>query len=288
MGAIVCHELPEAGTEIPRHVSILPGPWPPQGGYLGAKYNAFKTYDPRNGIPDTKRRVPEDRFNRRLEDVEVVDRQFAKGRLRNVEQSRTLHRTTMDKAIRMMSSEQLKAFDVDEEPERTHADFGDTEFGRGCLAALRLMEVGVRCVEVTLRGWDSHLNNHEVQADRVKVLDPALAALIRNLRERELFERTIVICGGEFGRTPRINPAGGRDHWPHGFSIALAGGGIRGGQTVGATDPDGSKEVADPVQVAAIHATILHALGIDFRRELQTPVGRPMKLSDGRPLRQLL
>mgnify|MGYP002527251321 FL=1 len=175
--------------------------------------------------------------------------------------------------------------------------FGDSPFGRGCLAAARLVEVGVRCVEVTLQGWDSHLNNHETQKARAETLDPAFASLIRYLHERELLDDTIVICGGEFGRTPKINPSGGRDHWPHGFTIAMAGGGIAGGRVIGETSPepspegkgkDKTKNVKDPQQVANIHATVLKTLGIDFEEELMTPVRRPMIVSEGTPIKELL
>jgi uncharacterized protein (DUF1501 family) len=177
------------------------------------------------------------------------------------------------------------------------SSFGETPFGRGCLAAARLIEVGVRCVEVTLDGWDSHINNHEIHRQRVAELDPALAGLLSYLEARDLLKRTVVFCGGEFGRTPRMNRAGGRDHWPHGFSIALAGGGIAGGRVVGETspvppaDPQARRvetHVRDPRQVADIHATILHALGINPRHQLFTPAGRPLPLSEGEPVRELL
>ena len=144
-----------------------------------------------------------------------------------------------------MSSEQLKAFDVSREPAAVRKPYGDTPFGRGCLAARRLIEVGVRCVEVTLSGWDTHANNHTQVAKQLEILDPAFGALIRDLRERKLLDKTVVLCAGEFGRTPSVNPAGGRDHWPNGFSLALAGGGIRGGTVVGATDPEGKADPTD-------------------------------------------
>jgi uncharacterized protein (DUF1501 family) len=173
--------------------------------------------------------------------------------------------------------------------------FGDTPFGRGCLAAARLISVGVRCVEVTLDGWDSHVNNHESHQERAKALDPAYAALLRYLRERDLLDSTVVVWGGEFGRTPQVNPLGGRDHWPHGFTMALAGGGIGGGRVIGETSPsppeksdDWTQFVADPRSIADIHATVLHALGVDFGKELLTPVGRPMKLCEGEVIRELL
>ena len=174
-----------------------------------------------------------------LSDLDVVERAFARGRAGRV--AATLHRETLARARTMMSSEQLRAFDVGREPAAVRAEYGDTPFGRGCLAARRLIEVGVRCVEVTLDGWDSHVNNHEVHRKLVGELDPAFAALIRDLKMRGLLDRTVVLCGGEFGRTPKVNLAGGRDHWPNGFSLALAGGGMRGGFALGETDPEGQE-----------------------------------------------
>jgi hypothetical protein len=293
LGAVVCHQLP-SDTEIPRHVSIYPGPWPARGGYLGDQYDAFKVGDPRGRIPDVRARVGAERARRRIEDLEVIEAEFARGRLEDLDGRKTLHRTSIRSALKMMSSEQLKAFDVGEAPAAVQAEYGDTRFGRGCLAAVQLIAAGVRCVEVTLGGWDSHLNNHEIQAERVSILDPAFAALIRDLRRRDLLDRTVVICGGEFGRTPVMNPAGGRDHWPHGFSIALAGGGIQGGRVVGETSNDPTldkdkldRNVSHPKTVADVHATVMHAVGINFRRELITPIGRPMVLSEGAVIKEL-
>ncbi|MCA9179649.1 MAG: DUF1501 domain-containing protein [Planctomycetales bacterium] len=290
IGAVCCHQLPD-NLEIPRHVSILPGQWPAKGGYLGAKHDAFKVGDPRRPIQDVISPVEPSRFQRRLADLDIVEAEFATGRPADLDETRLRHRASMEAALKMMSSEQLVAFDINQEPQSVLEPYGDTPFGRGCLAAVRLIEAGVRCVEVTLGGWDSHINNHELQARGVSTLDPAFAALIRDLERRELLDSTVVLCGGEFGRTPRINPTGGRDHWPHGFSVALAGGGIPGGQVVGATSPEPNLEVKDkttnveqPVQVQDVHATILQALGVNFREELATPVGRPMVISEGEPL----
>ncbi len=188
----------------------------------------------------------------------------------------------------MMSSEQLRAFDVSNEPLALRRSYGDTPFGRGCLAARRLIEVGVRCVEVTLDGWDAHVNNHAIHRERLAVLDPALSALLRDLRERGLLERTLVVVAGEFGRTPTINPVGGRDHWPTGFSVALAGGGVRGGRVIGETDPDGKDNPTNPVTVGDLHATILTAVGIDPKKVNQTPIGRTVRFSEGEPIAELL
>jgi uncharacterized protein (DUF1501 family) len=116
----------------------------------------------------------------------------------------------------------------------------------------------------------------------VKILDAAYASLIRDLKKLGLLESTIVVCGGEFGRTPKINNVGGRDHWPHAFSMLVAGGGFAGGRVIGATDPQGEKkEPENPVFVEDLHATIQDLLGIDHTKEIMTPIGRPMALSKG-------
>ncbi len=286
LGAICCHELPKAGTEIPRHVSILPGPAPARGGFLGTRYDAFKVYDPANQVPDVKGRVSEERQARRQADLAFLERRFAAGRGRQVEAVAT--RTTVESAQAMMASEQLRAFDISEEPEALLADYGESPFGRGCLAARRLIEVGVRCVEVTLSGWDSHIDNHETHRELVSVLDPAMAALVRDLRQQGLLDQTVVLCMGEFGRTPRINVLDGHDHWPHGFSAAIAGGGLKGGIAVGKTDPEGGRDVEEPHTIADLHATIHEVLGIDIAKENISRAQRPIAISEGTPIAALL
>ncbi len=287
IGAVCCHELPVGKTDIPRHISILTGQWPSRGGYLGGEYDAFQVGDPKETLPDVTAAVAGPRELARVSDLDVVERAFARGRPTRAQG--TLHRETIARARVMMTSEQLKSFNVAQEPASVLAEYGDTAFGRGCLAARRLIEVGVRCVEVTLGGWDSHVNNHETHRKLVKQLDPAFAALLRDLARRQLLDRTVVLCCGEFGRTPKINPFGGRDHWPTGFSLALGGGGLRGGQALGATDPEGSKNPVIPTTVEDVHATILKTLGIDPSKEKIAPLtGRPVKLSAGKPIRELL
>jgi hypothetical protein len=286
IGAICCHELPVAGTDIPRHVSILSSQWPARGGYLGAEFDAFRTGDPADPVPDTASHQPRDRDQQRLGHLDVVESAFARGRQGRVEG--TMHRATVADARKMMSSEQLKAFDISKEPLALRRAYGETPFGRACLAARRLTEAGVRCVEVTLAGWDTHANNHAQHKELLAVLDPAFSALVRDLRERGQLERTVVVCGGEFGRTPRVNVAGGRDHWPNGFSLALAGGAIRGGQTIGETDPEGKAAPMSPVSVGDLHATVLTAVGIDPAKLNQTPIGRTVRFSEGKPITGLL
>jgi hypothetical protein len=287
IGAICCHELPVGRTDIPRHISILSEKWPSRGGFLGGEFDAFQVGDPRGKLPDVTSPVPEARDLARVRDLEVAERVFARGRRGRVDS--TLHRETLARARTMMTSDQLKAFDVSQEPAAVLAEYGDTPFGRGCLAARRLIEVGVRCVEVTLGGWDTHVNNHEIHRARARVLDPAFAALVRDLFRRDLLERTVVLCCGEFGRTPKVNPLGGRDHWPGGFSLAIAGGGLRGGLAIGQTDPEGLKQPVRPSTVEDVHATVLTALGLDPAKANTAPAtGRPIKLSAGKLIRELL
>lgn len=295
IGSVLCHQTSD-NLEIPRHVSILSGQWPARGGYLGPQYDAFKMGDPREPLPNLKSYLSEERQESRLKGLRnVVERSFAKERLRDMNQIKTMHESSTERAIKMMDSEQIKAFDVSLESTQTLASFGDTSFGKGCLAAVRLIETGVRCVEVELSGWDTHINNHALQSSLCNTLDAALAATLQQLAQRNLLESTLVLCGGEFGRTPTINVSGGRDHWPTGFSVLLAGGNIRPGIVVGETspDPDESPEkrmesVAQPVRVEDLHATMLHALGIDFEQEIKTPVGRPLALSQGNIVKELI
>ncbi|MEQ1862021.1 MAG: DUF1501 domain-containing protein [Chthoniobacteraceae bacterium] len=288
IGAIISHELPDAKIEIPTHVSILPNRWPARGGFFGAEYAAFQIGDPAKPVPDVKAVAGAEGMERRLADLQVVERAFARGRRPDLEKTKTLHQLTMQSARRIMSSDQLKAFDVSEVPAAERAAYGDTPFGRGCLAAVRLIEAGVRCVEVTLNGWDTHANNAEGQAAQVKILDAAYASLIRDLKRRGLLDHTIVLCGGEFGRTPKINLFDGRDHWAKGFSMLVAGGGFAGGRLIGETDPEGVKEEpTDPIRVEDLHATAQHLLGIDYTKEIMTSIGRPIALSDGRVIRKL-
>lgn len=294
IGAVVCHELPPATAggqtlDIPTHISILPSNFAGRGGYLGAEFDAFQVGDPVNPVPDLRSRVDDQRNERRFDALSVLEKSFARGRLADLEGSRTLHQTAIGNARKMMTSEQLDAFNVSERPKAEREAFGENRFGRGCLAAMALVEAGVRCVEVTLNGWDTHVDNHEGQMKQKAILDPALASLIRGLKERDLYDDTIVMVGGEFGRTPKINLTEGRDHWPHGFSVVLGGGGLRSGLAIGETDPGGEKQdPADPVRVEDVHATVLHQLGIDYEYELLTPIGRPLPISEGRPIRTLL
>jgi len=287
IGALIPYELKNSSLEIPAYVSLGEGQWPGRGGYLGDEYDAFRIFEPGQGLHNMRARVGDRRQDNRIEGLSMLSNSFRKGRGQLAD--RTMHQRTVEQALTMMNSDQLKAFEIEEEPEPTRKRYGDTRFGRGCLVARRLIETGVRSVEVSLSGFDSHANNFEAHQNRAAELDPAFAALIDDLRQRDLYDSTIVLCIGEFGRTPRINPLDGRDHWPNGFSAVVGGGGLRSGVVIGETDPSGeNKDPADPVKVQDLYATILSQLSIDPDKELMTPIGRPLYLCEGTPLPQLL
>jgi hypothetical protein len=287
IGAVVAHELPAPGLELPRFIALGDGQNPSRGGYLGATLDPYRVVVPGRSGQNLEPHVSGDRQERRLAALATLTRSFEAGRVEAVR--RTLHEHTLGEAITLMGSEQLEAFAVTAEPQAVRDAYGDTPFGRGCLVARRLVETGVRSVEVTLGGFDTHVENFSGHATQAAVLDPALSALVADLEDRDLLASTTVLVCGEFGRTPAINPLDGRDHWPHGFSCLLAGGGVAAGRLVGATDPEGREKMpSDPVEIADLSATVLAALGIDFAREVSTPIGRPMRLSPGRPQSRLL
>jgi uncharacterized protein (DUF1501 family) len=153
-------------------------------------------------------------------------------------------------------------------------------FGQGVLLARRLVERGVPFVEVTLDGWDTHQNNFDRVKELCGTLDAAFAALLADLKERGLLDSTLVVCQGEFGRTPKINASTGRDHWPASWAVALAGGGIKTGQAVGRTSADGTVVEERPVSVPDLIATVAKAVGIDPKKQNMSNVGRPIRVAD--------
>ena len=197
-----------------------------------------------------------------------------------------------------MQSDASRAFDLDQEPASRRETYGRTPFGEGCLLARRLIEQGVPFVEVSLNGaagneplaWDTHQNNFPSVRRLCQVLDAGWSSLLEDLRDRGLLDSTLVVWMGEFGRTPRINPRNGRDHYPAAWSTVLCGGGIRGGQVIGATTDDGLQIRERPVRVPDLMATICLALGVDPMAQNMSNVGRPIRLADpdAEPVREVI
>jgi uncharacterized protein (DUF1501 family) len=279
-------------TDLPPYVSI-PESAGLEAGFLGAEFEPFSV----GGDPSQK-------------NFEVRDLQPAMG----LDRSRILRRKefstkfsffrrsdltsgldtdpTMDRAFRLVLSPSAKrAFDLERESEVTRQRYGDRSFGQSCLLARRLIEQGVRFVTVRYKGWDTHENlklhlrdgysGAKVGVGLVPTFDRAFSALLCDLEERRMLDETLVIAMGEFGRTPKLNARGGRDHWPRVFSVAMAGGGVRGGQVIGRSDFTGESPVENAVTPSDLAYSVFRLLGIDPTMELTTPDGRPIPVNQG-------
>lgn len=199
--------------------------------------------------------------------------------------------TFYQKAYSLMTSAKAKeAFDIRREKESLRNDYGMTSLGQCCLLSRRLVEAGCRFVSIENGHWDTHRENTKSLRDLlVPSVDRAIPALLRDLEERGLLDSTLVVIATEFGRTPRINVMAGRDHWPNAFSIVMAGGGIKVGGAIGATDKIGAAVTDRPVTPPDMAATILSVLGIDPDTVLHTPLGRPVPLAlGGKPVTELI
>jgi hypothetical protein len=187
------------------------------------------------------------------------------------------------KAQGLMTSDQAReAFDISRESDAMRERYGMTSIGQCSLLARRMIEAGCRFVSIENGHWDTHRKNTwSLRELLCPAFDQAIPALLNDLSDRGLLEKTLVVVTTEFGRTPRINDLAGRDHWPNAFSIVMAGGGVRGGQTIGATDKIAGEVIDRPITPEDMAATILYALGIDHTHVLHTPLGRPVPLVDG-------
>ena len=313
LGSLVAKEFEGPDDELPRFVSIGPfrtfnaaafGP-----GFLGPHYAPLivgeralgpagpngRDSSPRVEDLDGPPGVDRPRADDRLGLLEGMESDFLAGHSGPASES---HRSAYRRAVRMVRSEASKAFNLDEEPASLRDAYGRNEFGQGCLLARRLVERGVPFVEVTLSrataagglGWDSHQRNFDAVQQLCGVLDPAWSTLIEDLRARGRLDSTLIVWMGEFGRTPKINQNGGRDHFPAAWSTALAGGGIKGGQAHGRTSPDGMTVEEGAVSVPDFMATICTAMGIDPRKQNDSDVGRPIRIADpvAKPIREVL
>lgn len=265
--------------DIPGYVAINGGGG--GGGFFGAKYGAAPIGSAKDGLKDSRRpgSVDEDDFDRRLSLADRLNKQFH-GRYQNADVK--AYEELYAEAIRLMNSEDLKAFDIGDEPESARKLYGKGRFAQGCMLARRLVEHDVRFVEVYLGGWDTHYDNFAGVAGRCNEFDQAYAALISDLDSRGLLKDTLVVVATEFGRSPEINTEhnNGRDHHPSAFSCLLAGGGVKGGFAYGKTDASGSRVKSDPVPVQDFNATIAHALGLPHDQVVMSPSRRPFRFAD--------
>lgn len=282
LGCNIARELSPADRELPAVVSIGNGRAAGIGGagagFLGVDYEPFHVANPGSLPENVATTVGESRFKRRLGLLDKLEGEFASKGGESVVES---HRRITEKSSKLVLTPLTKTFDLTTESAEVKARYGDTEFGRGCLLARRLVESGVTFVEVRLGNWDTHQENFDAVKGLARQCDPAVAALIADLKQRGLLDRTLVVWTGEFGRTPRVNPRNGRDHWPRNFNGLLAGGGIKGGQVIGETSKDGTTLIKDPVNVPDLFCSICKSLDVNPAKENMSPIGRPMKIVDG-------
>lgn len=291
IGALVSKELGAEAADLPGYVSVNSrrniG-----GGFLGPRYSPLQVGGGGRGqqnapaddaaslkVPNLSRPdgVTEAGQRNRLELLTKMEQGFAPGADSRVVETM---RSATAQAVSLMKPAAAKTFDLSDENEKLRDTYGRSSFGQGCLLARRLVERGVPFVEVTLDGWDTHAGNF----DRVKqlsgTLDQGFAALLGDLQQRGLLDSTLILCMGEFGRTPKINGQAGRDHWPHSWSTVVAGCGIKGGQVVGKTSADGMTVEDRPVNVPDLLATVCTAVGINPMKQNISNVSRPIRIAD--------
>jgi hypothetical protein len=277
-GALVAKEVGPPEFELPSFVSVGGRFNNAAGaGFLGMKYAPFVVNDPNRMPNNSQLTVSDDRFRRRLGLAMDLEEEFANSAKHAVEE----HQSVVKGAASLARSPKLKAFDVSQEKDGLRERYGRTPFGQGCLLARRLVETGVTFVEVELGSWDTHQDNFERTKTLSQQADKGFATLIADLKDRGMLERTLVLWLGEFGRTPRINPQNGRDHYPRVFSAAIAGGGIKGGQVIGASSDNGTDIKSRPVTVPDLFCTLCQSLKINPRKENIGPLQRPIKIVDG-------
>ncbi|MEE9368485.1 MAG: DUF1501 domain-containing protein [Pontiella sp.] len=260
---------------LPGNVVISPGNDYPFAGFLPPELGAIPLGDAAKGLQFSKRPgwVNEQQYHDQLELASVFDRAFQE---KYKQRSIGAYKKFYQEAVTLMESKDLVAFNINAEPEEVRARYGKgSKFGQGCLLARRLLEHGVRCVEVTKGGWDTH---NALPEDKARDLDKALAALMQDLQERGMLESTIVVVATEFGRNPNIKPESmGRDHWAKAFSTVIGGGGIKTGQVIGSTDR-GHEVASDKVLIPDLHTTIGMAMGMPVKEVVMSESGRPFNI----------
>ncbi|PQO31281.1 DUF1501 domain-containing protein [Blastopirellula marina] len=278
-GSVIAHELASDHNEleIPPFVSVGGGSVGP--GFLGMSWAPFTVSSSGQVRNLGMKGWGDETLQSRLEMLRLIEGGFVN---QNRGPAALDHAKILDKTVKLMTSDQMKAFKVNEEPEAMKELYGNDGFGRGCLLARRLVEAGVPFIEVDLGGWDNHQNIFNTLSDnKLPVLDRAMSALVTDLKQRGLLESTTIVWMGEFSRTPRINGNTGRDHWARSWSTVVGGGGINGGIAVGATSSDGTRVETEPYSSEDLMATVCRAMGISLDTTFTSKSGRPMKIANG-------
>lgn len=257
------------------------------GGFFGSMYSALPVADPKIGLKDIKKpsSVSADTFDKRLALMDELNREIEK-KVKNTTTDSYQH--VYKDAVKLMNSKDLDAFNINKESAKLQETYGKNNFGQSCLLARRLVEKGVRFIEVTHGDWDHHFGIYDEFADNAVNLDQGVAALMSDLSSRGLLDSTLVVFATEFGRSSSLNSRDGRNHHPIAYSCWLSGAGIKGGQVYGKTDDQGERIVENKVKVPDFNATIAYAMGLPLNHVEHSPEGRPFKISDkGKPLTML-
>ncbi len=264
--------------------SVVVGQSTSNAGYLDPSRSPLPIADPAGGVPNSIIQTDESRFERRMEMAQGLGKKFADKYKYASAQSYVEY---YKQANKLLKSDDLEAFDISQEA--NGEKYGSGRLGQGCLLAKRLVENGVRVIEVVAGGFDMHIGLDNALQGRIPALDKALTALIEDLEAAGLLDSTLIAVNTDFGRTPTINMNAGRDHYPAAYSTMLAGGGIVGGQVYGSTDKMGKKVKNDPVEPADFIATIGYAMGIDLDETIYSPTRRPFTFANkGKPVMKLV
>lgn len=285
LGAWLSHFRGPGNPTLPASVYVGNASRHPGAGFFPPEHAPLFVNNPSNGLRDLHRPdgVVAATQERRASLASALDADFVQAFRKH--RAVASHTAAYDGAYRMMASRDVAAFDLQQEKPATREAFGSDPFGQGCLLARRLVERGVRFVEVSLHGWDTHSGNFTGTPDLCDKLDRGLASLIADLHDRGLLKDTLVVVTTEFGRTPTINGSLGRDHYPKAFSSALFGGGVKGGFVYGKTDKRGEEVETGEAKIPDFNATLGYALGLPINEVVISPEKRPFKLADkGRPI----
>ncbi|CAN5877593.1 DUF1501 domain-containing protein [soil metagenome] len=285
MGAWLQHFRGAGNPTLPGSVYVGGASRHPGAGFFSPELAPLFVNNPENGLKDIEpqKGMTENEQASRMKLAGVLDADF----VRTFSQQRNVaaHSGAYDGAYRMMASADIAAFDLTQEKDALRDEYGRDPFGQGCLLARRLVERKVRFVEVSLHGWDTHSGNFTATPDLCEKLDRGLAALVNDLNQRGMLKDTLVVLATEFGRSPKINAAIGRDHYPKAFSAALFGGGVKGGSVFGSTNKTAEEVDNDEITIPDFNATIGYALGLPLEEVVMSPSMRPFKIADkGKPL----
>jgi hypothetical protein len=308
MGAVASSQLTSKDLALPGFIGVGGTAQSIGPGFLGSLFAPFTVQNP--GQPPQNIKPPDglgneqeaaERIRRRQRLFYAVEDSFTNSLFPNekpgsddrkaIGDAALSHELTYKKAFDLTVSPLRKVFDINTESPKTIEAYGgrNNGFGMGALLARKLVEAGVTAVEVDLGGWDNHANIFPtIRTGNGPRLDKGMGALVKDLVDRGLWKNTVLVWMGDFGRTPKINGGGGRDHWARGWSVVLGGGGIKGGLTFGATSKDGMDIAENPVTVGDVYATLFKGLGLDPETKVRDNLGRPLAITDGKPIKALL